>query len=31
LAKFDYPGIYQLDGNSGGVCGVEERFVFSAQ
>jgi hypothetical protein len=29
IAKFTYPGVYLLDGNSGGVCGVEERFVFS--
>jgi hypothetical protein len=28
---FTYPGIYVLDGNSGGVCAIQERFVFSAQ
>jgi hypothetical protein len=29
VVKFNYPGQYVLDGNSGGVCAVEERFLFS--
>jgi hypothetical protein len=29
LAELRYPGVYLLDGNSGGVCGRAERFSFS--
>jgi hypothetical protein len=29
VVKFNYPGQYVLDGNTGGVCAVEERFLFS--
>jgi len=28
-AELRYPGLYLLDGNSGGVCGLAERFAFS--
>jgi hypothetical protein len=28
-AEVRYPGLYLLDGNSGGVCGVAERFAFA--
>jgi hypothetical protein len=28
-AEVRYPGLYLLDGNSGGVCGLAERFAFT--
>lgn len=28
-AEVRYPGIYLLDGNSGGVCGLAERFAYT--
>jgi hypothetical protein len=29
LAELRYPGLYLLDGNTGGVCGRAERFTFT--
>jgi len=29
LAELRYPGLYLLDGNSGGVCGRAQRFAFT--